>query len=64
MDNSGVMFLKLSQELWSSGFDLSLMEKEGKENGRVRCGVLQMRTVSQNLHKGGLFPVMLCGRGV
>lgn len=49
MDSSGVMFLKLSQELWSSGFALSLMEKEGKKNGRVRCGVLQMRTVTQNL---------------
>lgn len=64
MDSSGVMFLKLSQELWSSGFDLSLMEKGGKENGRVRCGVLQTKTVIQNFHKGELFPMMLYSRGV
>lgn len=52
MDSSGVMFLKLSQELWSSGFDLSLME-EGKENGRIRRSMLLMGSVTQNLHKGG-----------
>lgn len=59
MDSSGVMFLKLSQELWSSGFDLSLME-EGKENGRIRRSTLLMGSVTQNSHKGGgAFPVML-----
>lgn len=55
MDSSGVMFLKLSQELWSSGFDLSLMEKEGKENSCIRCSPLLMRNVTWMLHKRGSF---------
>lgn len=41
MDSSGVMFLKLSQELWPSGFDLSWWrrrrrDKEGRERKKNR----------------------------
>lgn len=45
MDSSGVMFLKLSQELWPSGFDLSWAEEaEGKgRGGRGRKTYRRMR---------------------
>lgn len=35
MDSSGVMVLKLSHELWSSGVDLSWWRRKDKEMGRV-----------------------------